>query len=96
VHVAARNEEVTGASFDEAGGRAEILNLPRIGRCCNQYRISAGFRWTMNIRQQCDSVTHWNCNIVIVCHCVGGLRQIAILAAGGLGTIEAPLIGFDS
>jgi hypothetical protein len=35
VHIAARNEEVAGASFDEAGRRAEILNLPRIRRCCN-------------------------------------------------------------
>jgi hypothetical protein len=35
-------------------------------------------------------------DIDIACHCMGGLGQVAILAAGGLGTIEAALAGFDS
>ena len=96
VHIAARHEEVAGAGFDEACRCAEILNLPRIGRCCNQHRISTGFRRTMHICQQCDSITHRHGNVVIVRHGVRRLRQVAIVAASGLRTVESTLSGLDA
>jgi hypothetical protein len=47
VHVTARDEEVAGASFDEAGGGAQVLDLPRIWGRGNGYGKLARFRWTM-------------------------------------------------
>ncbi len=65
VHVTTRDEEIAGASFNEARRRTKVLNLPRIGRGGNQYGIPAGFRRTMHIRQQRDSITHRHRNVVI-------------------------------
>ena len=73
VDVTTGDEEIAGTSFDEAGRRTKILNLPWIGRGGNQYGISTGFGRTMHIRQQHNSITHWHRNVVIVCHGVGRL-----------------------
>jgi hypothetical protein len=66
VDVTTRDEEIGGASFNEAGWCTEILNLSRIGRGGNQYGPPTGFGRTMHIRQQHDSVTHRHGNVVIL------------------------------
>src|ERR1700758_781699 len=96
VYIAARNEEIACTRFDKACRCAKVLNLSRIWGGGDQYGISAGSRGTMYVRQQCNSIAHWHCNIVIVCHRVAGLRQVTILAARGLWTIESALTGLDA
>jgi hypothetical protein len=51
VDVTTRDEKIAGTSFDEPSGSTEILNLPRIGRCGNEYGIATGFGGAMHVRQ---------------------------------------------
>jgi histidine ammonia-lyase len=95
VNVTSWDEEITGSRFNEARRRTKVLNLPRIGRGGNQYGISAGFGRTMHIRQQHNSITHWDRNVVILCHGVGRLRHIAIFTASGLWAVESTLTGVN-
>ena len=94
--VAARDEEVAGARLDESHRRTEILDLPRIGRRCDQHRIAAGLGRPMHVRQQRDAVAHRDRDIVVARHRALRLGEIAIAAAGGLRTVELTLAGFGS
>src|ERR1700736_1174789 len=56
VRIAARNEEVACARFNEARGSAKVLNLSRIGGRGNKYWVSPGFRWTVHVCQQRNAI----------------------------------------
>src|SRR5580704_16650977 len=51
VHITARHEEVGRARFNKTCRRTKVLNLSRIRRSGNQYRISARFSWTVHVCQ---------------------------------------------
>ena len=93
VDIATRDEEIAGTGFNEACRRTKILNLPGIRRGGNQHRVPAGFGRTMHVRQQSDSITHGNRNVVLLCHGVSRLGQIAIFTASGLRAVESTLTG---
>jgi hypothetical protein len=50
----------------------------------------------MHVRQQIDSITHWDRNVIILGHRVARMGQIAIFAAGGLGAVKSALTGLYS
>ena len=86
--IAARNEEVTGAGFDEAHRRAEVLDLTRIRRGGNQHGIAAGRGRAINIDEEIDPVAHWGCHIVAYRLAVLRLREVAVGAAQMSGVLS--------
>jgi hypothetical protein len=93
VDVTARDEEVAGASFNEACGRAEVLNLSRIRGDSDQHRIATRLRGPMYICEQRHSVAHGHGDVIIVFHGQGRSRKVAVLAACRLRAVESTLSG---
>src|SRR5450631_549631 len=96
VHIAARNEEVACARFNEARGCTKVLNLSRMWGRGNKYRVSPGFRRTVQVCQQRNAIAHRHGNIVVADHRIGRRGQVAIVAARGLLTIQPAFPGLDS
>jgi hypothetical protein len=94
VDVTTGHEEIAGPSFNEARRGTKVLDLPRIGGGGHQHGIPTWFCRTMHVRPQVDAIAHGDTNILVLAHEVGGLRQIAIFAAGGLRSVETTLTGF--
>jgi hypothetical protein len=94
--VAAWHEEVTGAGFDEAHWRAEVLDLARVRRGGNQQGIAAGRGRAINIGQEVHAVAHWRRHILVADHPILRLREVAVVAARCLGSIQLPLALLDA
>src|ERR1700740_1384083 len=88
VDITAGDEEISGARFNKACWGTEILNLPRIGSRSNQHWVLAMRSRTVHIHQQRNTIAHGHENIVVVSHFEGRLRQIAIVEARRLWTVE--------
>jgi hypothetical protein len=91
VHVAARHPEVRRAGFDETGRRAEILDLAGIRRRRDQRWESTVGIGSVDVSKQGGAVPSFDTDVDLVPDAVLGLAQIAVVAAGGLRTIEPAL-----
>ena len=95
VDLSGRHEEVSGAGFNEPERGPCVPDLPRVGRCCNQHRISSWCGRPVDIRKKIDAVAHRHVGIVIAHPFELRCRQIAIDTARCLRTIQLPLAGLD-
>ena len=96
VNIAARHKEIARPCLNEACWRAQILDLPGIGRRSHEDRIPARLRRTMHVRKKMDTIAHRNGHVIILRHRVRRLGQISIIAPGGLRAIQTPLSRLDS
>src|ERR1700722_6738584 len=96
VDIAARHEEVAGASFDKTHRRAQILYLARIWRRRDEHRITARCRWTKDGGEGLGAVAHRPGHIVFASHFVLRLRQVTVVAARRLRSVQLPLAGFGA
>lgn len=74
--IAARHEEVTGAGFDEAHRRTQVLDLSRIRRGGNKCGIAAGRDRAINIDEETDAVAHWCRHIVVAYRLMVGSERL--------------------
>jgi AcrR family transcriptional regulator len=96
VDVAAGDPEVAGAGLDEADRRAGVLDLTRVRRSGDQDREPSTRTGADDVGEQADAVAHRHRDVVVLSHRVIRDREVAVVAAAGLGAVEPALTGIDT
>jgi hypothetical protein len=91
VHVAARDEEVGRARFDEPHRSADVLDLAGVARGGDQCREAPVGVRGMDVGQQVGAVAHGNDHVVEPLNPGTRLGELAVLAPSGLRPVEPTL-----